>query len=135
MSRFWRNAAYGWLGMAAAMTANGIARETLIRPRTGERAAGAISAATGIALIQSIAWRSFRDVRARSRADIAAVSAAWLLMTLAFEFSIGLGVDKKPVRELLENYDVRKGKLWPVVLATVVAAPFVWTRLSRPDRA
>ncbi len=28
--------------------------------------------------------------------------------------------------ELLANYNIVEGRLWPVVLATVVAAPFVW---------
>jgi hypothetical protein len=45
--------------------------------------------------------------------------------------SIGRLVDKKSWSELLENYNVLEGRLWPVVLATLVAAPFLWSRTSR----
>ncbi len=124
--RFWRHGAYGWIAMAVAMSANGIVREIVIKPRTSEKAAGVISAATGIGLIQLIAWLAFRRARADSWCQIAALAAAWLLLTLGFEFSMGLFIDHKSWQELVDNYNIFEGRLWPVVLTTVVAAPFIW---------
>lgn len=45
----------------------------------------------------------------------------WLAMAVAMSAN---GIHK-PTEELLANYNIFEGRLWPVVLATVVAAPFV----------
>ncbi|HEX7421396.1 MAG TPA: hypothetical protein VF505_16015 [Thermoanaerobaculia bacterium] len=130
-ARFWKRGMIGWAAMAAAMSVNGVVRELAIKPRVGETAAGVVSAATGITLIQLIACRSLRRAPEVSTRQVSALAIVWLTMTLAFEFSIGRLVDKKSWSELLENYNVLEGRLWPVVLATLVAAPFLWSRTSR----
>jgi hypothetical protein len=127
MSRYWKRGLIAWLVMAVAMTVNCIIRETAFKKAVGDRAAGVMSAASGIAVIQLIARQAFRPVRPLRRNDVTLLATAWLLMTLAFEFAVGRSVDRKSWRELLTNYDVRRGNLWPFVLATVVAAPFLWT--------
>jgi hypothetical protein len=45
-----------------------------------------------------------------------------------FEFTFGHYVDRRSWAELLANYNLVKGRLWPVVLATLVAAPFLWRK-------
>jgi hypothetical protein len=128
---FWKRGMIGWAAMAAAMSVNGVVRELAIKPRVGETAAGVVSAATGITLIQLIACRALRGAPEVSTRQVSALAIVWLTMTLAFEFSIGRLVDKKSWSELLENYNMLEGRLWPVVLATLVAAPFLWSRTSR----
>ena len=88
-----------------------------------------VSAATGVALIQLISWQSLRGAVAESRRQVTVLAIVWLALTLAFEFSIGHWVDKKSWADLLANYNVLKGRLWPVVLASLVAAPFLWCRV------
>jgi hypothetical protein len=111
--------------MAVAMPLNGIARETALVPRLGAPAAGVASAVTGIALLQLIAWKTFHH-NPTSLRRLAAIAAVWLMMTLGFEFGFGHYVDRKPWTELFENYNLLHGHLWPIVLASLVAAPFLW---------
>lgn len=131
MTTFWKRGLVAWGAMTVTMTANGIVREAVIAPRTNRRAADVISAASGIVILQLIARRALSRTGAPSRESVRQLAAAWLFMTLAFECGIGRAVDKKSWSDLLENYNVLEGRLWPIVLATLVAAPSVWTPRTR----
>ena len=48
-----------------------------------------------------------------------------MILTGGFEFAVGLSVDHKTMSELLANYNLLRGHLWPIVLATLVCAPFI----------
>jgi hypothetical protein len=115
---------FAWVVMAVAMTINGAVRVKVFAPRWGDVWAGAASAASGIALIQFIARQAMRfPASPRQRILFAAL---WLLLTLTFEFTFGHYVGRKSWSELLANYNLAQGRLWPIVLASLVAAPFVW---------
>jgi hypothetical protein len=129
-----RRALWAWLVMAVAMSANGVFRELILTPRFGERRSSVASAVIGIALIQLIAWQALRTAPSRSRGELAGIAAVWLFLTLGFEFTFGHWVDHKSWTELLANYNLARGRLWPVVLATIVAAPFVWGRPQKTGR-
>jgi hypothetical protein len=45
---------------------------------------------------------------------------------VAFEFGFGHYVSGAPWTELLADYDVRAGRLWPLVLFTTIVAPSLW---------
>ena len=51
------------------------------------------------------------------------VGIAWLALTVAFEFGFGRYVAHTSWRELLADYDLRKGRLWPLVLAWIMLGP------------
>jgi len=125
----WRRMLLAWVVMAVAMTANGIFRVKVLAPRWGDVWAGVASAASGVALIQMIARQALQHpTSAPQRMQIAAL---WLLLTLTFEFTFGHYVDRKSWSELLANYNLARGRLWPIVLASLTAAPFVWGRKHR----
>ena len=123
-----------WLLLAMLMSANGVFREVVLVPRVGATAAGVLSAALGIAIILGVTRPFLRPFAARPTARPGRVALAWLVLTVAFEFVVGHWVDGKSWRTLLENYALWRGHLWPIVLAAVVAAPFLWTR-GAPPRA
>jgi hypothetical protein len=52
-------------------------------------------------------------------------SLTLLGLTIAYEFGIGFAGGKS-MAEMLENYAIWKGKLWPLVLATIAATPWIW---------
>ena len=115
-----------WVLVAVLMIANGIFRETVL-VRVGSRAiADVASAALGIAIVLG-ATRPFLHSRQSTTAGLLWISAMWLVMTIAFEFGFGHYVDHKSWSALVENYAIWRGRLWPVVLATFVATPFIWT--------
>jgi len=118
--------------MAVAMSLNGILRVKVLAPRWGEVWAGVASAASGIALIQLIARQAMQAEPSPSSRQRIRIAWLWLLLTLAFEFTFGHYVDRKTWSELFANYNLLEGRLWPVVLASLFCAPFLWARPAGP---
>jgi hypothetical protein len=117
-----------WVIMAGAMTVNGIFRVKVLIPQWGDVWAGVASAASGIALIQIIARQAmWGDLPASPRQRVG-IASLWLVLTVAFEVTFGHYVDGKSWSELLANYNLFAGHLWPIVLASLVIAPFLWGR-------
>lgn len=128
MTTVWARAFAAWATMAVAMTVNGVARVKVLTPRLGQTAGEIVSAATGIVLIQLIAGIALGSVAVSPKQRVA-IALLWLAMTVAFEFVIGHNVDHKSFAVLIDNYNVLKGHPWPVVLSSLVAAPFLRERI------
>ena len=123
-----------WLLVLPAMVANGIFRELVVERWVSPAAAGAISAALGITLIQLITRPFLRRLGDVSTAQCWAIAGLWLAMTVTFEFVFGHYVDGASWQELLADYNILNGRLWPIVLAGIAAAPFLWTRQATPAK-
>jgi hypothetical protein len=119
-----------WGAMAVAMTANGIARELLIKRALSGTAADVLSAAIGIALIAVITRVGFRPLAAPSvnEGELVAVGALLVVCTVVFETVLGRIVDHKPWPEIADHYALWHGQLWPIVLAWLALTPWVWGR-------
>ena len=121
-----------WAGGAMIAIANGIVREATFGRRVRERTAHQLS---GLTLVSAFA-AYFSALQRRwplpSRAEALRVGGAWLGLTVAFEFSFGRRVAKLSWRELLADYDLRRGRIWPLVLVWVAVGPEVTRRLRRP---
>jgi hypothetical protein len=52
------------------------------------------------------------------------------VLTLAFEFGVGHWVFRNSWKKLLDEYDLSKGRIWTLVLATTLLAPVVAFRLG-----
>jgi hypothetical protein len=117
-----------WLALAALMTANGIFRETALKPRMSSAAADAASAALGILIILATTRVAFHPLAGAPFGERLAFSLILVGLTVAFEVVIGLYVDHRSWRELAENYAFWRGRLWPIVLAVLAATPFLWGR-------
>jgi hypothetical protein len=122
-----RRALWMWLVLLVAIVAVGTLRQALLEPRLGEPAAhrlGTVAAAVVAALL--IGW----FIRRQRPAPAAAlgVGALWVVMTVAFEFGFFAGVMGHPLEELLVDWNVFRGRLFPVLLLTVLLAPWLWAR-------
>jgi len=113
----------GWLGGPLIGIANGTLRELGYKDRVGERAAHQISTGSAIALFAGYFELLARLRPLTSTREALQVGAAWLALTIAFEFGFGRGVAHTSWDELLADYDVRKGRLWPLVLAWIALGP------------
>jgi hypothetical protein len=123
-----------WLLLCGAMVGNGILREAALVPALKRSAADIVSAALGVTIILAVTRPFLHRFAGQPGAHPARVAGAWLGLTVAFEFLFGHYVDGKSWGELLANYAVWRGKLWPLVLLTVAIAPFLWTRWWPPQR-
>jgi hypothetical protein len=117
-----------WLALCVAMVGNGIFREAALVPVFRRAAADVLSAALGIGIVLAITRLFLRGFAGRPDARPGQVAVIWLGVTVAFEFLFGHFVDGKSWGELAGNYALWRGRLWPVVLAFVGLAPFVWLR-------
>jgi hypothetical protein len=53
-------------------------------------------------------------------------------MTVGFEFAFGRLVAKQSWQDLLADYNLARGRTWPLVLAWIAAGPAVVPGLRRP---
>lgn len=127
-----------WLLLAVVMSANGVFRELALVPIVGRTRASVLSATLGISIILAVTRAAYRPRTVPAPGGLrqvspAGVSVSWLGMTVAFEELFGHYVDGKSWTELAANYALWRGQLWPLVLLTVVLAPFVWGRWWIPS--
>ena len=123
-----RRAALKWLVLLAAMFAAGAFRVAVVAPRLSPFGTEVAGALLGITVILALTRPFIRSLARPTFATLAVISALWLGLTVAFEFGFFHYVGGKSWPELLEQYDVGQGHLWPFVLAAVALAPFVWAR-------
>lgn len=120
-----------WFGLAVLAVANGTTRETLYPESLGDAAAHQLSTFTLLALIAGYVWLLQRRWPLLSDTDALRVGAAWVTMTLVFEFGFGHYVDGASWSSLLAEYDLAAGNLWVLVPLATALAPVVVRRLQQ----
>jgi len=123
-----------WAIIAIAMIANGILRETVIRPAVGTNAAEVISVVLGVTIIVLTTRWLLRPLAGAPLPALSRAAAILVLLTVAFEFIFGRYVDGKSWQQLVDNYAIWRGRLWPIALASVALMPFLWGRWFPPSR-
>jgi hypothetical protein len=111
-----------WAGLAGLATVNGLSRGLYAR-RLGDHRAHQVSTATLVAVVLPYARAVERRWPIPGSGGATAIGASWLAMTVAFESGLGRYVAGQSGRALLQDYDLRRGRMWPVALAAVAAAP------------
>jgi hypothetical protein len=120
-----------WVGGSALGIANGVVRELVYRERVGEFRANQIAVGSLIALLARYFWALERRWPLPSRALAVQIGAAWIALTVSFEFVFGHWVDHKSWTELTRNYDVARGRLWAVALVFIGVGPALVRRSHR----
>ena len=117
------------MGGAAIGVGNGIAREATFGRSLAEHRAHQLSCATGIAAFAAYFSALQRRWPLPTRGEALGVGASWLALTVAFELGFGRTVAKLSWQELLADYRLDRGRLWPLVLAWIAAGPAVTREL------
>lgn len=123
-----------WLVILPFMIANGILRELVLEQIVSASVAEAISVAIGIALALVLTRWLLRPLAGKPTGALVRASLILVLLTIAFEFVFGRYVDRKSWSELLANYAIWNGRLWPIALATIAFTPFLWGRWSIEEK-
>lgn len=127
----WRRWTAAWLGGSALGTANGVVREALYADRLGPRTANRVSAASLVVQLALYFMLLERRWPLPTLRTALAVGATWALLTVLFELGLGRAVDRKSWSELLADYDLAGGNLWPLVLAWIAGGPAVVRAVRR----
>jgi len=108
--------------------ANGVARQATYGRRLPEAAAHQVS--TGTAIAAFALYFRFLDRRwpLSSERQALEVGASWVAMTMLFEFGFGRVVAKASWEEMLADYNLARGRTWPLVLAWIGIGPLVIAR-------
>jgi hypothetical protein len=96
-----------------------------------ELAAHQMSCVSGIVLFAVFIWFFTGWFPIGSQRDAMLIGAIWLVMTVAFEFLFFNYVGGKPWNQLLGDYNIFKGRLWPLVLVWTAVGPWVFWRVRR----
>jgi hypothetical protein len=112
-----------WCVLLLIASFNGVLREAVLIPRTGEFLGRLISPLLLSLFILILAWLTIRWIGASTREQVWLVGVVWLVLTLAFEFLAGHYLFHNSWSSLLADYDVLRGRLWPLVLITTLVAP------------
>ena len=115
-----------WLVFMVTAIANGAFRESMLIPRFGDQVGHWLSTAMlcTFLIVEIVVFLEIAG-DGESRAELLGLGAMWLALTLAFEFGFGRFVEKKPWREMLADYNVFKGRVWPLVLLVILLTPVV----------
>jgi hypothetical protein len=112
-----------WLVFMVSAIVNGAFRVSVLQMSLSEHLAHLISTAI-LCVVLFIEINVFLGlVGDYSDASLLALGVMWTLLTFAFEFGFGHYVAGDSWGALLENYDVRKGRVWPAVLVVVLITP------------
>ena len=115
-----------WFAILLLASLNGAARAAWLIPKVGEEAGRAISTVILCGLVFFVTWLTIGWIRPATPADGLKIGALWLVLTLAFEFLGGHYLFRQPWSAVLQDYDVRRGRIWLLALVFVLLAP-LWT--------
>jgi hypothetical protein len=121
-----------WVGGSVLGIANGVIRELAYKDRVGELTANQISTGTLIALLALYFWALDRRWPIPTIRSAITIGAAWVVLTVLFEFGFGHCVDGKSWSGLVENYNVARGQIWILALVWIAAGPAAVRTLRAP---
>jgi threonine/homoserine efflux transporter RhtA len=120
-----------WLVLLVAMFVNGTVRVLVLQPRLGEHLARQLAVLTGILIILGLTLPFVRSLHRPTARQLLGVGLLWLALTVAFEFSFGRYVLGTSWEVLLADYDLLRGRLWPLALLVTATAPWLCSRFRR----
>jgi len=117
-----------WTGAAVLGVANGIVRETAYKHRVGESTANQISVATLILLFAGYFGVLQRRWPIDTNRKALQIGGTWVALTVVFEFALGRASGQS-WKQLVQDYDVTEGRLWPLAVVWIATGPATTRRL------
>ena len=118
-----------WVAMLVIAIANGILRQTTFAKVLPELRAHQLSTLVGSLLIGLFIWLVIRAWPPSSGRQALVIGFTWLLLTVAFEFFMGLVLLHKPLHQVLQDYNLPAGRVWVLFLAWLTVAPWLFFRI------
>jgi len=115
-----------WIGLVILAIINGAIREFLYQKHTGEHKGHQISTFTLLILITIYSFLIFNTWNIPSFTYAIYIGLIWLILTLAFEFGFGHFISKKSWNILFREYNIFKGRFWPLILIWTALLPFIY---------
>ncbi|MDD2929646.1 MAG: hypothetical protein PHP05_03590 [Sideroxydans sp.] len=120
-----------WLVLLVVAMINGTLRDFTYGRHMSELSAHQLSTLIGILLFALVIHRYVRRWPPASARESVCIGLFWMSLTVAFEFLFFHYVAGRSWQELLANYDISSGRVWPLVLLWVAVAPYLFFRLAK----
>lgn len=119
-----------WFPIIILAFANAALREAVYRRYVGELAAHQISTLALCILVGIYAWALSRHLKLQSSGQAVGVGLMWLIMTIIFETALGRYVLGNPWSQVLRDYNVLEGRVWPLFLLWLTVSPYIFYRIK-----
>lgn len=121
-----------WFALLVVAFVAATLRTALLEPRVGEQTAHVAGTLVVVAAFIGVIWLSAPWVVPElARSELLTLGLSWTLATVAFEFGFGHYVMGHPWSRLLADYDLSAGRIWVLVLLTLLLMPLVAGELQR----
>lgn len=112
-----------WLPMIGIAFLNASLRELVFTKRMGALHARQLSVVTLTVLVALYVILVFPCIRITGNGQAVAAGVTWMLLTICFEFGLGLLVGT-PRNRMLEEYNIAAGQLWVFFLLVLLTLPW-----------
>lgn len=120
-----------WVPMLVIAVANGALRQATFARVMPELRAHQLSTLIGSVLMGIFIWFVVRTWPPNSSREALLIGLVWLVLTVAFEFFMGLVLARRPLSDVLHDYNLRAGRVWVLFLVWLTLAPWVFFRLQQ----
>jgi hypothetical protein len=105
-------------------------RNGVFKPVVGDLAAHQISSVIFMAVILVVTYAILRFSNlVLSDFEAFFMGTIWMISTIMFEFIAGHYVFGNPWEKLLADYNLFEGRIWSLVLLTILIAPYIANKL------
>ena len=118
-----------WIVLLLVAMINGALRDFTYGKHVSELLAHQLSSLSGIVLFGVVFHQFVRHWPPASARHALTIGLFWMALTVAFEFLFFHYAAGHSWEELLANYDIARGRLWPLILMWVALGPYVFYRL------
>ena len=113
-----------WLPMIALAFANAALRELVLARRFSDLRAHQLSTITLMIFCMIYITLIFPVLRLENKTQALLAGVMWMVLTVLFEFSLGRLL-MRSWTELLQQYNLTSGHIWPVFLLCLLLLPFL----------
>ena len=113
-----------WLPMIGLAFLNAALRELVLRKYFSELRANQLSTLTLMILCSVYGLMIFSLLNIPDAGRALLVGMVWMVLTICFEFALGKFM-KQSWAQLFEQYNLKRGQLWPVFLMYILLLPFL----------
>ncbi|MDL1985357.1 MAG: hypothetical protein LWX54_14440 [Deltaproteobacteria bacterium] len=118
-----------WLVFLIIAIINGGIREKIIEKHIGELPAHIVSTVLFSVLIFIVTAIYINYKNITDSKILLAIGFAWVVLTISFEFLFFHYVAGNPWSQLLADYNIMKGRIFPLVLITTLLSPIIASRI------
>ncbi|RSK40414.1 hypothetical protein [Mangrovimonas spongiae] len=122
---------FAWFPMVLIAIINGLFREKVIANKLNELQAHQLSTLSMIIFFGIYVWVLFKIFKPESTNQTLLIGLLWLVLTVIFEFLFGHYVVGHPWNKLLLDYNILKGRVWPLFLIWITISPYVIYHLQK----